>query len=175
MSEKIPVVIDTTVLLNFFERVTTFREKLQQILFDNFEVYAPGSVIQEATSSSKSKIQRDEIVKWVTEISPDYDKRALDQVIDLNNRIDRGEIDVVLCAIESGYAISTDDLAAIKVAKENSLTNHGTISLLKLTFDDGVFSSKEIETIIAEIRSKGGRFKNFNNMTFEEYYKQYLI
>lgn len=174
MNEKPLLVIDTSVLLNFFERVTSFREKLQGFLFDNYEVLVPGSVIMEATSSSKSSITMTEITSRCKVLTPDYDSHDRNFLVELNDRIDRGETDVVLCAIELNCSISTDDLAAIKIAKQHDLSNFGTIAILKQAYDEGILSQLEIGAVISEIQSKGGRFKNFKGLTFEEYYAQYL-
>lgn len=174
MSEKPLLAIDTSVLLNFFERVTSFRQRLQGFLFDNYEVLVPESVVEEATSGSKSSITMTEITARCKVLTPDYDSHDRNFLVELNDRIDRGETDVILCAIESSCSISTDDLAAIKIAKAMKIQNYGTIAILNLTYVSGKFSSDEIGTMIAEIQSKGGRFKNFKGMTFEEYYKQYL-
>ncbi len=174
MSEKPRLVIDTSVVLNFFERVTSFREILQDFLFDNYEVFVPESVIKEATSSSKSSITMREITSKCKALVPDYDKHDPEFLSELGDRIDRGETDVILCAIELNCSISTDDLAAIKIAKQHDLLNFGTIAILKQAYDEGELSPEEIGSVISEIQSKGGRFKNIKGMTFEEYYQQYL-
>lgn len=166
--------IDTSVVLNFFERVTSFREILQDFLFDNYEVFVPESVIKEATSSSKSSITMREITSKCKALVPDYDKHDPEFLSELGDRIDRGETDVILCAIELNCSISTDDLAAIKIAKQHDLLNFGTIAILKQAYDEGELSPEEIGSVISEIQSKGGRFKNIKGMTFEEYYQQYL-
>ena len=174
MSEQPRLVIDTSVVLNFFERVTSFREILQDFLFDNYEVFVPESVIKEATSSSKSSITMREITSKCKALVPDYDKHDPEFLSELGDRIDRGETDVILCAIELNCSISTDDLAAIKIAKQHDLLNFGTIAILKQAYDEGELSPEEIGSVISEIQSKGGRFKNIKGMTFEEYYQQYL-
>lgn len=166
--------IDTSVVLNFFERVTSFREILQDFLFDYCEVLVPESVIKEATSSSKSSITMREITSKCKALVPDYDKHDPEFLSELGDRIDRGETDVILCAIELNCSISTDDLAAIKIAKQHDLLNFGTIAILKQAYDEGELSPEEIGSVISEIQSKGGRFKNIKGMTFEEYYQQYL-
>lgn len=166
--------IDTSVVLNFFERVTSFREILQDFLFDYYEVLVPESVIKEATSSSKSSITMREITSKCKALVPDYDKHDPEFLSELGDRIDRGETDVILCAIELNCSISTDDLAAIKIAKQHDLLNFGTIAILKQAYDEGELSPEEIGSVISEIQSKGGRFKNIKGMTFEEYYQQYL-
>jgi len=90
VSEKIPIVIDTPVLLNFFERVVSLRDKFQGVLFENFYVFVPASVISEATAGSKSSIHKSEITLRCEEVAPNYDKHDRKLLMELENRIDRG-------------------------------------------------------------------------------------
>lgn len=172
--EKRKIVLDTSVILNFSERVATKREDIQTFLFDKFEVYSTPMVIEEATRASINILVQSFIQNGIKIIRPDYNKLDFDLFCEMSVTLDEGEVEVITCCMNSGYASSLDDLAAIKFGRKHGIINFGTIVLLKYAHDNGVINSPEARVMISEMRNNGAYFKDMKDLDFDEYYKKYL-
>lgn len=172
--EKREIVLDTSVILNFSERVATKREDIQTFLFDKFEVYSTPMVIEEATRASINNLAQSFIQNGIKIIHPDYNKLDFDLLFEMNEMLDKGEVEVVTCCMNSGFASSLDDLAAIKFGRKHGIINFGTIVLLKYAYDNRAIDSTDAGAMISEMRNNGAYFKDMKDLDFDEYYKKYL-
>ncbi len=172
--EKKKIILDTSVILNLFERVATKKENLQELLFERFDIYTTPKVIEEATRSNKSNLTTDFMESVVCSISPDFNSIDPELFSEMNEKLDEGEVEVITCCLNSGYLSSIDDLGAIKYGRKLGITNLGTIVLLKIAFDNGTINSADVSSMISEMRQNGAYFKEMKDKDFEAYYKKYL-
>lgn len=72
--KKKGIILDTSVILNLFERVITKAEHLQKFLFTQFDIYTTPKVIEEATRSKKSSLSINFMESTAGVMSPEYNK-----------------------------------------------------------------------------------------------------
>jgi predicted nucleic acid-binding protein len=107
-------------------------------------------------------------------LTPDFNGIKGDILEEMNDRLDMGEIEVITVCLNTQYASSLDDMAAIKFGRTLNIPNFGTIAVLKASYDRKILSSYETQEVITEMRSNGAFFKDMKGLSFEEYYKRYF-
>lgn len=171
---KKKVILDTSVILNLFERVVTKKDIFLEFLFAQFDFYTTPTVIEEATRSNKSSIDEKFLKTKLSIIDTDYNIISFEQLREMNEKLDAGEVSMLISCLKSGYIGSTDDMGAIKYGRKLGIKNFGTIVLLKYAYDSESITTEEASSMISEMRQKGAHFKDMLNMDFEAYYKKYL-
>ncbi|ODS39484.1 MAG: hypothetical protein A7316_05405 [Candidatus Altiarchaeales archaeon WOR_SM1_86-2] len=72
------------------------------------------------------------------------------------NKLGRGESEVILLAIDKSADALMDDKRARRVARNEKIEVYGTLTLLKLAYEEGVISDREeLKNILNNVIEKG--------------------
>ncbi|ODS40189.1 MAG: hypothetical protein A7315_09270 [Candidatus Altiarchaeales archaeon WOR_SM1_79] len=74
----------------------------------------------------------------------------------MENKLGRGESEVILLAIDKSADALMDDKRARRVARNEKIEVYGTLTLLKLAYEEGVISDREeLKNILNNVIEKG--------------------
>ncbi len=128
-----PVVLDTTVVSNFAS--TDSIALLTAVLESPVVVPAVRDELERGLDAGHEYL--DTAVDVLDDELPVRAVSADDRVQEIRDRLDPGEAESLLGAIEHGGTLATDDLAARKIADQRDVPVTGSIGLLVLGVESG--------------------------------------
>lgn len=155
-----PVVLDTTVVSNFAS--TDSISFLAAVLKSPVVVPAVRDELERGLDAGHEYL--DAVVDALGEELPIQSVSADDGVQEIRNRLDRGEAESLLSAIEHRGTLATDDLAARKVANQRDVPVTGSIGLLVLGVESGYLDRNTADEWLDTWRERRGYYAPVKNM-----------
>ena len=156
-----PVVLDTTVVSNFDS--TDSISLLATVLESPVVVRAVRDEVERGLDAGHEYL--DSAVDALDDELPVRSVSADDDVQDIRDRLDRGEADSLLGAIERCGTLATDDLAARKMAAQRDIPVTGSIGLLVLCVESEYIDHNTADEWLDTWRERRGYYAPVESVT----------
>ena len=158
-----PVFLDTTVISNFAS--TDSVEFLATVVESPTVVPAVRVEIEQGYAQGHTYLEC--AINSFDQALPIQETTSPTRMEMLRDRVDAGEAESIVAALEHNGSVATDDLAARSIAKEMDISVTGSIGLLVRGVDKDIISKKTANQWIAIWRRDRGYYapvKNINDL-----------